>query len=243
MTVFVYTWNATFLATPADIEDEALGAQRIRDTKAAVGERLAVDHSLYGDANDGKHLWATLRDNGSTTAAALDSGDGRLFAADVGGNTELYYQDSNGRVVQLTSNGSVGPPAGAPVIPSGTNMLFVQAAVPPGWTLRTDLNDQLIRVNGTSGGGTGGSWTISGVTTAGHTLVLAEMPSHDHGIASYLLMATNAPSLIGYVGSGNDVGTVQPSYQGSNIAHDHGAVVSDGTWRPAYVDAVVGTKT
>lgn len=243
MTTFTYTWNATFLATPADIEDEALGAQRIRDTKSAVGERLAVDHSLYGDANDGKHLWATLRNTGSTTAATLDSGDGRVFGANVSGNTELFYQDSNGRVVQLTTNGSVGLPATAPVIPSGTNMVFVQATVPAGWVLRTDINDQLLRAVNTTGGSAGGSWTISGVTTAGHALVLSEMPSHDHGIAAYLLVATNAPSLNGFVGSGGDVGTVQPSYQGSGIAHDHGAVVSDGTWRPHYVDIIVGTKS
>lgn len=243
MTTFVYTWNATFLATPADTEDEALGAQRIRDTKSAVGERLAVDHSMAGDANDGKHVWATLEDAGSTTAWALDAGDGRLFASAVGGNTELFWQDSSGRVIQVTNAGSVAAPSTAPVIPSGTNMVFVQAAVPAGWVLRTDLNDQLLRTNNTAGGSGGGSWTISGLYTQGHSLSINELAAHDHGLSTYLLVATNAPSLIGTVSSGGIVGTVEGTSQGTGAAHDHGAVVADGSWRPAYVDIVVGTKS
>lgn len=243
MTTFTYTWNATFLATPADTEDEALGAQRIRDTKSAVGERLAVDHALAGNANDGKHVWATLENTGSTSAWVLDAGDGRLFAASVAGNTELFYQDSVGHVVQLTNVGSVAAPITAPTIPSGTNMVFVQAAVPAGWVLRTDLNDQLLRTNRSAGGTLGGSWTISGLSTQGHSLTVAELAAHDHGLSAYTLVATNAPQPIGTANAGNILGTVQGSSQGAGSAHDHGAVVADGNWRPLYVDVIVGTKS
>lgn len=240
MTTFVYTWNATFLATPPDTEDEALGAQRIRDTKSAVGERLAVDHSLAGDANDGKHAWATLRNVGSTTAMALDATDGRLFSAAVSGNTELFYQDSNGRIIQITNLGSVTIPAIVPDIPSGTNMIFVQPAVPAGWTLRTDLNDHLIRVNSAGGGGTGGSWTITGITGAGHALTIAEMPSHDHGMGTNTFIST-APGALAASGT---VPLSQVTFQpmGGNAAHSH-TVASDGSWRPAFVDSVVGVKS
>lgn len=243
MTNFTYTWNATFLATPADTEDEALGAQRIRDTKAAVGERLAVDHSMAGNANDGKHVWATLENTGSTSAWVLDAGDGRLFAASVSGNTELFYQDSVGHVTQITNVGSVAAPITAPTIPSGTNMVFVQAAVPAGWLLRTDLNDQLLRTSSSTGGGFGGSWTISGLSTQSHALAMAEMPAHDHGLSAYTLVATNAPTPVGTANVGTILGTVQGSSQGAGQGHDHGAVVADGNWRPAYVTIIVGTKS
>lgn len=107
MTTFAYTWNGTFLATPADTEEEALGAQRIRDTKAAVGERVAIDHSLLGNTDDGKHLWVTLPPQASANAMTLDATNGRVFTAVVGGSTELFYQDSNSAVTQLTSGGAI----------------------------------------------------------------------------------------------------------------------------------------
>lgn len=114
MTFFVFTWNSTFLAEPADTEYESLGAERIRDTRSAVGERLQVDHALAGDANDGKHNKVTLPVQATTVTTAaplpLDVGDGCLFSQSVisGGtpNTELFFQDSSGNVVQLTSGGA-----------------------------------------------------------------------------------------------------------------------------------------
>ena len=113
MTSFEFTWNSTFLAEPAVSEYEILGAERIRDTRYAVGERFQVDHALAGDANDGKHDKVTLPIQTTTVTAAaplsLDPGDGCLFSQSVtaGGtsNTELFFQDSSGNVVQLTSAG------------------------------------------------------------------------------------------------------------------------------------------
>lgn len=239
MTTFVYTWNSTFLAQPADNEDESLGAQRIRDTKSAVGERVAVDHSLAGDANDGKHLWATLRNRGSTTPMTLDAGDGRVFGTVMTGNTELFYQDSTGRVLQLTNAGTLNTPN---LFPSGTNLLFVQASVPAGWTLRSDLNDALIRVVNTTGGGTGGSWTISGVTTQAHALVVAELPPHDHGLGGLSVLATGVSTLTSAAPTGTVFGLAPASSVGASVGHTHG-VSADGTWRPAYVNSVVGQKT
>jgi microcystin-dependent protein len=114
MTSFVFTWNSAFLTEPADTEYESLGAGRIRDTRSAVGERFQVDHALAGDANDGKHNKVTLPVQAATITTAapltLDVGDGCLFSQSVtsGGtpNTELFFQDSSGNVVQLTSGGT-----------------------------------------------------------------------------------------------------------------------------------------
>ena len=106
---FVYTWNSTFLSTPADTEAASLGAQRIRDTKAAVGERLAVDHSLAGDANDGKHTQVTLMAKSSSTPLSLGTGNGALFLAPdaVSGLNEGFFQNSGGNVIQLTRGGAL----------------------------------------------------------------------------------------------------------------------------------------
>jgi len=108
---YVPNWNAAYIASPADTDEEAQGASQLRNLKGGVEERLTIDHSWNGDGNDGKHQWATLRASGQTTAYALDAGDGRVWAAQVSGNTELFYQDSGGNVIQLTQTGQVKVPA------------------------------------------------------------------------------------------------------------------------------------
>jgi len=69
-------------------------------------------------------------------------------------------------------------------IPSGSRMLFYQASAPSGWSQITSVNDRVIRVVSTSGGGTGGSWTISGLSVLDHVLTVNEMPGHSHTMGS-----------------------------------------------------------
>ena len=78
--------------------------------------------------------------------------------------------------------------------PTGTKLLFHQAAAPTGWTKQTTVNDATLRVvSGTTGGGTGGSIAFStlfasgkAVTLSGNvgatTLTTAQMPKHSHTI-------------------------------------------------------------
>lgn len=239
MATFLYTWNATFLATPQDVEDESLGAQRIRDTKTATGERLAIDHSLAGNGDDGKHLFSTYKASGSHTGFSLDPLDGRVFADQVSGNTELFYQDSSGHVVQLTLAGAVSV---ADPIPSGTVMFFGQNVAPVGWTQFTAWHDVLLRLVGDgSGGDAGGSWTISGASVGSHVLTVPEMPSHTHTLSTVpnfsggvgTVLAVNAPSQ-SWVAAVSD-----PT--GGDGGHTH-PFTSDGTWRPLYINAIVCIK-
>lgn len=65
-------------------------------------------------------------------------------------------------------------------IEAGTKATFIQASAPTGWTQDVSANDRVIRMVSGSGGGTGGSWTISGISVQGHTLTNAEIPSHNH---------------------------------------------------------------
>lgn len=82
----------------------------------------------------------------------------------------------------------------AEAFPAGTQMLFVQAAAPTGWTKQTTVNDAAIRiVSGTTGGKTGGSVAFSTAFVAGKAITLSgnvgattlstsNMPSHKHNI-------------------------------------------------------------
>jgi hypothetical protein len=76
---------------------------------------------------------------------------------------------------------------GSTAIPSGTKMLFFQAAAPTGWTQVTSYNDYTLRiVSGTGGGfysaGQAFSTAVCAGTVAGHAVTTAEMPVHNHGV-------------------------------------------------------------
>ena len=105
MTTFTRTWDAAYEALPADPDDAKAGAARIRDLKTDIQERLEVDHSAAGDADDGAHKKVTLIEQGSDPTTATNHGF--LYTKDSGGITEVYYKDSAGTVTKITSNGTV----------------------------------------------------------------------------------------------------------------------------------------
>lgn len=112
MTTFTDTWNATFESLPPDTGEAALiGASRIRRLKLAIREREAVDHSIAGDAHDGKHKQVTLRV--AAGDPTLDTGDGSLYTKAVSGVNEVFFKDSAGSVLQLTRAGRLAPFADA----------------------------------------------------------------------------------------------------------------------------------
>lgn len=103
-------------------------------------------------------------------------------ASSTDGNVAIFSGASGG----LLKDGGLPPFAFA----SGTKMLFAQATAPTGWTQVATFNDQVVRaVSGATGGSTGGSWTISGLTYGGvgnvtdsHAITTAELPAHSHGV-------------------------------------------------------------
>lgn len=78
-------------------------------------------------------------------------------------------------------------PATVEQFPTGTVMLFRNAAAPTGWTKRTDLNDYALRVvSGTpSSGGTIAFTDMfnAAFVSGSHVLTTAETPSHTHGFS------------------------------------------------------------
>ena len=140
--------------------------------------------------------------------------------------------------------GATGLPADSIVggIPSGTTMLFAQAAAPTGWTKQTTHNDKSLRVVSGSGGGSGGVQAFS--TVFGRTAVdwsslsIAQLAAHTHNIT----VQKNASTLTGDLvrGAPNDTdGTVAGGAlsTGSNAAHSHGLDL-----RVQYVDVIICLK-
>ena len=71
---------------------------------------------------------------------------------------------------------------GVQPFPSGTKMVFAQAAAPTGWTQDTTNNDKALRVVSGAGGGTGGTHALTSPPSTSHTLT---GPSHTHSTPSH----------------------------------------------------------
>ena len=122
--------------------------------------------------------------------------------------------------------------------PTGTRMIFYQAAAPSGWTKVTTVNDRVLRVVSGSGGETGGSWTISGISVDGHKLTIDEIPAHTHTVKvnNFAGSVSQAESQ-----SGRDAGTIDTGSTGGGKSHTHDMTIGDA-WRPAYADVIICSK-
>lgn len=254
---FTRTWNAAYEAVPADTDDASEGAQRIRHLKADISERLDVDHSWEGDGDDGKHKQITLLEQAA--APTNDTDTGFLYTKDVSGATELFYEDDSGNEVQLTDGGEINKS-----FPANTRMLFYQAAAPTYWTQVTSVNDRMLRVVSGSGGGSGGSWTISGLSSPNHTHGFS-VPEHYHSSpiavsgAQNILYSPGSPPF-GYgsrtfsyerrdqsssSGPGNVTAQRTSGIEGASSGTTNNTAVtinSNGSWRPAYIDVIIAEK-
>ena len=137
-------------------------------------------------------------------------------------------------------------------VPSGTKMVFYQAAAPTGWTLLASVDDKLIYITkgsvllGETGGTpcSSGSWSISGFSgaTASHTLTLAETPAHAHtytGAGDLTVGGSEYSSDYSAVAGGNSLST------GGGGGHTHDLSMTDvldHTWRPAAYNCIICTK-
>lgn len=176
MTTFTRTWNAAYEAQPADTEVVSQGALRIRNLKEDIQERLEVDHSHAGDAEDGKHKKVTLKQIATPT---IDTNDVGIYQKSDG----ILYSKAGAASEQTLSKTLGG-------IPSGTVMLFYQSAAPVGWTKDTagTLDDHALRIVTStawaagSNGNVAFSTCFSRTATDGHTLTIAQsgMPAHSH---------------------------------------------------------------
>lgn len=100
------TWDAAYEATPPNTQNASQGAQRIRELKLDIRERLDLDHIMDDDdTNDGRHRHVALVEQSSDPGNLTDKGF--LYTKEVDSLTELFYEDDAGTVFQVTSDGKL----------------------------------------------------------------------------------------------------------------------------------------
>lgn len=149
--------------------------------------------------------------------------------------------------------------------PAGTQMLFVQAAAPAGWTKQTTVNDATIRiVSGTTGGKTGGSIAFSAAFVSGKVVTLSgnvgattlssgQSPSHSHSFLLFDARTGNYTALKNTDGAATSLKKVTNSWNsmpfpvsdnsGGNGSHTHslsGTATVDLSVK--YVDVILCKK-
>ena len=126
--------------------------------------------------------------------------------------------------------------AGAASIPSGSVVLFYQAAAPTGWTQVTSLNDYSLRLVSGTGGTTGGttafstvfanqtptiSVNVSGLSVGATTLSTAQMPSHNHTMTGYRYNCGCSGTYTTNTNAYSTAQTITTNSQGSGGSHTH----------------------
>lgn len=132
--------------------------------------------------------------------------------------------------------------------PRGTQLMFINAAAPLGWTRVTTFDDALLRIVGSAAPGSGGSngfvatvnsQTQTGTGTSGGTsLSIANLAAHTHSAVN-----TNTAAL------GQTCGITAPftaagntGSQGSGTAHTHTVPALSVSFSIKYVDALIARK-
>jgi hypothetical protein len=160
------------VTTPTGATAINLVDDRIREMK------LAIQEALRGGTTEGDE--AVFPGAAPTTAPIFHYRGlkGTTGSRPTAGPSGLYF-DTDRQSLQR-DNGATWDDI-ASVFPAGTKMIFTQNSVPAGWTLYTDVNDSVLRIVSTTGGGTGGSAGVAAGITLAHSHTVA---SHTHSISS-----------------------------------------------------------
>ncbi len=235
------------MATPPFLPDETKPADGDIVSQYPAVERLfrdiVEDWLLIDHDTDGEHTQVTLPELGADPSAVANTGF--LYTKDDAADTELFYRDDSGNIVQITQDGGPGPQMA--VFSSGTKLLFPQASAPTGWTKDTDQHDKALRIVNTSGGGAAGNTEMtavfgSGKTAGATTLTSAQsgMPGHEH---TYNKVVINVGSgVIGDSGFAANQPISAPTTgqaAGQNAASSHNHSLSLDL---QYVDVIKATK-
>lgn len=235
------TWDIT---TPAGSEAANNGDNRVRELKSDIQGALRGQDATGVEAvfpgSDTANPVYRYRGLKGTTAARPTAGEYGLY---VNETLNTIQRDNGSSWVDI-----------ATLIPSGTVMVFYQAAAPTGWTKITTQNDKALRVvSGGTGGSAGGTNALS---TAGHTHTIVSGGAHTH-----VLSSAGTTAGINYTGSYNTIGSTSDSTElraltaggGETItrrtpttdsqgAHDHGGATGSGTLDLAYIDIILASK-
>lgn len=248
MTDFTRQWNSAYEGIPDDSENARQGAQRIREFKTDIAQRLAVNHMLNGDEQDGKHSKVTLRVLATDPSIEGTNQEGILYAKLQGGVVQLYYRSSAGIVYPMTSTSG----GQANIVQTGTIIAVGNAVDADGVTYVQCDGRAISRVNytalfgaiGTLWGIGDGSTTFNvpelrGRTVIGrgtgpglgaratgqlggeesHALTIPEMPAHTHTVNIKGGAAT--AGIAGAMGSSAIDNSFTTSSVGNSNAHNN----------------------
>ena len=181
------------MATPPFLPDETKPADGDIVSQYPAVERLFRDivesWLLIDHDTDGEHTQVTLPELGADPTVVANTGF--VYTKDDAADTELFYRDDSGNIVQITKDGDVNKLT----FPATTSMLFYQSAAPTGWTkdVAATLGNHAIRVmtdvawSGGSKGATAFDSVFGAGKTAGATTLSAAqsgLPSHTHSTHS-----------------------------------------------------------
>ena len=234
------TWDANFEASPADGDERQYGANKIRELKVSVSDRLELEHNFKANSQPShKAGIASIAYSGSTANIA------NLASPGVGG----LAWDTTLKAFKIRSANTWDR---VDTIPSGTKMLFYQDTAPAGWTIDNTLDDKVVYVtkgsaaNGQTGGAAhaNGTWTISGLTVDAnlqHTHETEVTADQNWGTG----ITTNnvgrlAVYYAGYVWAYANSRSLTSNAGGVNLANQ--AVASNAGWRPAAYNFIVCAK-
>jgi len=216
------------MATPPFLPDESKPADGDvvsqypaveRTFRDIIEDWLLVDHDTAGE-----HAQVTLPELGADPTNVANTGF--LYTKDDTTDTELFYEDDSGNVVQITKDGEVNKET----FPATTSMLFYQSAAPTGWTkdVASTLNSHALQVvtsSAWSGGSKGATQFNSvfgaGKVVGGTAISAAQMPVHSHVIQARInaTLGTNAEAMRASTsGSASDFST---DNAGSGDPHNH----------------------
>ena len=102
---YIEAWDET---KPAGTRDANLGDDDIREFKRAMRERLAGGGMYFPSTDDADAgLYNSLKFIEQSSNPTSEANRAFLFCKDVSGVTELYWMDSAGSVIQLTTGGKI----------------------------------------------------------------------------------------------------------------------------------------
>ncbi len=201
MPSYTETWDVT---RPDGSSDIALGDDVIRQDKRALDERLNEDHVKPSDETGfttvGYHRKSQYVEQASDPANVANTGI--VYTKDDAGDTELFYQDDGGAVIQLTADGklnaaAIGGVYAAANVAALVNLLPFIYPIGAVVTFGVSTNPNTLFGFGTwtaiAGkvivGIDGGQTEFDTLDETGgektHTLTLPETPAHTHTLTVY----------------------------------------------------------
>ena len=214
-------------------------------TSVAIPHKWTQEH----DTNTGNHKFS----NGGVGSRPVDPVTGTIFLRTDLTPPRIEYW-----------NGASWSSGTEDTLVAGTRMIFVQNAVPTGWTLDNTIHDAVIRImnDESLANQLSGTWNITGIADTPATLQADQVPLHRHPLWSTSGEgdANRTIDFGGYGPSGSDfVGgpfKLNPNVTSNGVQfntgddlitpsagdpHAHG-VTQDGSWRPYNVTAIVCTR-